>query len=82
MSERFLSLKVLAKLTVLIRILFFGSQNMLIFFFMFELVMVPVLIIIVYYGTQPEKTRASYYALIYTRTFSLPFLYVIISLES
>jgi NADH:ubiquinone oxidoreductase subunit 4 (subunit M) len=51
------------------------------FFFIFELVMVPVLIIIVYYGTQPEKTRASYYALIYTRTFSIPFLYVIISLE-
>jgi NADH:ubiquinone oxidoreductase subunit 4 (subunit M) len=44
--------------------------------------MVPVLIIIVYYGTQPEKTRASYYALIYTRTFSLPFLYIIMSLES
>lgn len=81
-SERFFSLKILAKFTVLISILFFGSQNILMFFFIFELVIVPVLIIIVYYGTQPEKTSASYYALIYTRTFSLPFLYVIISLES
>nr|QJQ35664.1 NADH dehydrogenase subunit 4 [Acrobeloides varius] len=82
MSERFFGLKVLAKFTVLISILFFGSQNMLMFFFMFELVMVPVLMMIVYYGTQPEKTSASYYALIYTSTFSLPFLYVIMSLES
>ena len=47
-SERFFSLKILAKFTVLISILFFGSQNILIFFFIFELVMVPVLIIIVY----------------------------------
>lgn len=54
---------------------------MLAFFMLFELVMVAVFFSIILFGSQPEKIGATYYALVYTRVFSLPFLYRVIHLE-
>jgi NADH:ubiquinone oxidoreductase subunit 4 (subunit M) len=63
------------------RVLFFGSLGLLMMFMLFELVILPVFLMIMVYGTQPEKVSAGYYALLYTSTFSFPFLGVVISLE-
>lgn len=56
----------------------FLGVSILIFFLFFELVTLPVIIIIVFEGRQPEKVGALYYIIIYTGPFSGAFLYIII----
>ena len=64
------------------RVLFFGAQRILRLYITFELVRLPVILIVHYYGMQPEKIRALYYILVYTGVFGISFLYVIMTLES
>lgn len=62
-------------------VIFFSSLSFILFYFLYELVSIPVILLIYLYGRQPEKVRASLFALIYTSAFSLPFLYIIIELS-
>lgn len=68
-------------LTVFFRIIFFIAQNLLVFFMSFELVSLPIIIIIYYYGSQPEKLSALYFMLLYTGSFALPFFYIIVFID-
>jgi NADH-ubiquinone oxidoreductase chain 4 len=82
LREGYVVLRVLRNITVLFRVLFFGSQSILRLFMTFELVRLPVILIVHYYGIQPEKIRAVYYMIVYTGVFGMSFLYVIMTLES
>lgn len=57
----------------------FMVNNLFIFYVLFELRLVPILLIIVFWGRQPERLSAGLYFLIYTRTFSIPFMIIIIN---
>lgn len=71
----------LVKLRVSARLSFFSSESLLVFFIFFEVVIIPVFLIILLYGRQPEKVSAGYYALVYTGIFSIPFMYMVVRLE-
>nr|YP_009441911.1 NADH dehydrogenase subunit 4 [Trypodendron domesticum]AOY40119.1 NADH dehydrogenase subunit 4 [Trypodendron domesticum] len=55
-------------------ILTFSSLNMFIFYFFFEVSLIPTLILIVGWGNQPERIQAGIYLLFYTCLFSLPMM--------
>lgn len=61
-----------------ILILFFSSNSLLIFYIIFEFSLLPILIIILGRGYQPERLQASFYLLIYTSFLSLPLLFIIL----
>jgi NADH:ubiquinone oxidoreductase subunit 4 (subunit M) len=71
----------LRKITTLASISFFARTNILMFFICFELVLLPIILIVLVYGSQPEKIRRLYYAIIYTGVFSISFVIEIIHLE-
>lgn len=48
------------------------------FFIFFELSLVPIIIILIYLGSQPERLSAGAYLLLYTLLFSLPFMVFIV----
>ena len=52
----------------------FGVSNILLFYFMFEVSLIPTLILIIGWGYQPERLQAGIYLIIYTITASLPLL--------
>jgi len=58
-------------------LLAFTSVSLLLFYIMFELSVVPILLAIVFFGSQPERVRASTYFVVYTMLVSLPFLALI-----
>lgn len=60
-------------------VLFFSSQKLLSFYILFELSLVPTVLIVFFFGYQPEKILASTYLLLYTVVASLPLLLVVIS---
>lgn len=47
-------------------------------FIRFELIIFPILMMIFYFGLQPEKSSAIYYILLYTISLSMGFLYIVI----
>lgn len=65
-------------LTVILRLRFLVN-NLLSFYVLFELSLIPILLIIIYWGRQPERLSAGLYFLIYTGRFSIPFMVVIIT---
>lgn len=58
----------------LILVLTFSSSNLLLFYFYFEVSLIPTLLIIMGWGYQPERVQAGVYFLFYTLTASLPLL--------
>nr|AIM19544.1 NADH dehydrogenase subunit 4 [Diceroprocta semicincta] len=58
----------------------FCSSNLLIFYIFFETSLIPIIVIIMGWGYQPERIMASYYLLFYTLSASLPMLMSIIFL--
>nr|YP_009735161.1 NADH dehydrogenase subunit 4 [Acropyga pallida]QBG38650.1 NADH dehydrogenase subunit 4 [Acropyga pallida] len=63
---------------LMILIIFFSSLNLLLFYLMFELSLIPMFIIIIYWGMNFERLVAAYYLLMYTIFISLPlFIYLI-----
>lgn len=52
----------------------FSSSNLIVFYFFFEASLIPTLIIVLGWGTQPERIQASFYLLIYTVSRRLPLL--------
>lgn len=58
----------------------FSVRNLIIFYLVFELSLIPTFIIIIYWGYNFERLTASFYLLIYTIFISLPLLTYIIKL--
>nr|AKS04075.1 NADH dehydrogenase subunit 4 [Parasagitta setosa] len=63
-------------------ILFFFSKKSLSFYILFEMSLLPTLLMVLLYGYQPEKLQASLYLLIYTVLSSLPLLLCLLSMPS
>lgn len=61
-------------------IFFFFSKKRLTFYILFEISLLPTLLIVLLYGYQPEKLQASLYLLIYTVLRSLPLLLCLLSI--
>lgn len=64
----------------IILITLFSVRNLIIFYLIFEVRLIPTFIIIIYWGYNFERLRASFYLLIYTMFISLPLLIYIIKL--
>lgn len=52
----------------------FRTSNFLIFYIIFEASLIPIFLLVLGWGYQPERVQASYYLLFYTLTASLPLL--------
>lgn len=63
---------------ILVLSLRFIVLNLLRFFVFFELRLIPILLMIIYWGNQPERLSAGAYFLIYTACFSIPYIVIII----
>nr|AWV83427.1 NADH dehydrogenase subunit 4 [Aleeta curvicosta] len=63
-------------------ILSFCSYNIMVFYIFFESSLIPIMIIIMGWGYQPERLNASYYLLFYTLFASLPMLVSIMYMYS
>lgn len=64
----------------IILIMRFSVRNLMLFYLFFELSLIPTFILIIYWGYNFERLRASFYLLIYTIFISLPLLAYIIKL--
>merc|ERR1712212_217933 len=60
--------------------IFVATHSMFLFFVMYELSLVPVCLLILLFGYQPEKISAMLFLLVYTVVCSLPLLYFTLSL--
>nr|YP_009058794.1 NADH dehydrogenase subunit 4 [Selenops bursarius]AIM52660.1 NADH dehydrogenase subunit 4 [Selenops bursarius] len=67
---------------LIILTLTFSVSNMLNFYILFEIVLIPTMILITLSGKQPERLQASIYLIIYTLTASLPLLTSIIYMKN
>jgi len=73
--ENISKLKILVFINLLlILILFFSVIDLLMFYFLFEVRLIPTFFLIVYWGINPERLRASYYLIIYILLVSFPLL--------
>jgi len=59
---------------ILILIIFFSIIDLLVFYFLFEIRLVPTFFLIIYWGRNPERLRAAYYLIIYILLVSFPLL--------
>lgn len=76
LSEKAYLIKILRAVLVIIRVFFFFRRNFIFFFVMFELSIIPVLLLVIGYGLQVEKVGASYYLIFFIVLTSFPFLFV------
>lgn len=65
---------------LVILLIFFSITNLILFYFLFEIRLIPTFILIIYFGYNPERLKAGYYLLIYTIFISLPLLIYIFKL--
>jgi NADH-ubiquinone oxidoreductase chain 4 len=70
----FLQISLTLSLILICLVITFISSNLFIFYIMFEIVLIPTLIIITKLGNQPERLQAGLYLILYTITASLPLL--------
>lgn len=68
----------LTNLIIVILFLFFTSNNIIIFYLMFEFSLIPIFIMVLGWGYQPERLKAGLRLIFYTLTGSLPLLAIII----
>nr|YP_009735136.1 NADH dehydrogenase subunit 4 [Acropyga kinomurai]QBG38624.1 NADH dehydrogenase subunit 4 [Acropyga kinomurai] len=59
---------------LIILVVFFSSSNLLMFYLMFEMSLIPMFIMIIFWGMNFERLSAAYYLLMYTMFISLPLL--------
>jgi len=67
---------------VLCLILAFFSSSVLFFYLFFELSLVPILLIILGWGYQPERLQAGLYIMLYTLFASIPLLFSLVYVSS
>nr|ALS46264.1 NADH dehydrogenase subunit 4 [Glycera americana] len=70
-QNKFTSMVLILNITLLLT---FSTSNLILFYIMFELSLIPTLIIIMGWGYQPERLQAGMYLMMYTITASLPLL--------
>merc|ERR1712083_1186133 len=75
--KRFYTVLSVLLLSLLLR---FSARNILMFYFYFEVSLIPTFILIIGWGYQPERLRARINLLFYTLFASLPLLIIIIFL--
>nr|WLN31329.1 NADH dehydrogenase subunit 4 [Vorticeros sp. n. MW-2019] len=63
-------------------VVFFLSSNFILLYIFFELSIVPIFIIVVYLGKNPERLNASFYLMIYTLIGSMPLLFALVLIWS
>lgn len=63
-------------------ILVFSSYNIFILYFSYEASLIPILYIILKWGSYPERSVSSIILLLYTAIFSIPFVYFLFSVFS
>nr|YP_010329410.1 NADH dehydrogenase subunit 4 [Haemaphysalis campanulata]UNO53841.1 NADH dehydrogenase subunit 4 [Haemaphysalis campanulata] len=63
---------------LLLLVICFSVLNLLFFYFFFESVLFPIIMIIFGWGSQPERLQAGFYMLMYTLFGSLPLLLIIL----
>lgn len=71
---------ILTNTLLIILILRFSVNNLFLFYIIFEASLIPILLIILIWGYQPERLQAGIYLILYTITASLPLLATIASL--
>nr|YP_009058875.1 NADH dehydrogenase subunit 4 [Parascaris univalens]AIM58806.1 NADH dehydrogenase subunit 4 [Parascaris univalens]BAV81430.1 NADH dehydrogenase subunit 4 [Parascaris equorum] len=76
LSEKNFVLLLLSEVLVVICMLFFVPTNIILMYMYFELSMLPILVMILGYGSQIEKINSSYYLIFYAAFCSFPFLFV------
>lgn len=59
-------------------VIFFSTDNIFMFYVMFEVSILPIFLIILGWGNQPERLIASNYLLVYTLFFSFPLIIIIL----
>lgn len=59
---------------LLVLVVRFFSRKLFLFYVVFELRLIPILLIILFFGTQPERLSARLYFIMYTIVLSLPFM--------
>jgi len=69
-------------IALVISCIFFSVRAPILIYIFFEIGLIPVAIIIIAWGLQPERISAIYHLLIYTITFSAPLLLIIIYTET
>nr|DAC76761.1 TPA_asm: NADH dehydrogenase subunit 4 [Pseudomyrmex feralis] len=62
---------------LMILLMFFLSSNLMMMYLFFELSLIPTYMMIVYWGSNPERVSASFYLLVYMLLISLPLLFYI-----
>nr|DAC76904.1 TPA_asm: NADH dehydrogenase subunit 4 [Pseudomyrmex elongatus] len=76
-SGHSLSKEITFVIMMMILFLFFSSSNLMMMYLFFELSLIPTYLMIVYWGSSPERLSASFYLLIYMLLISLPLLFYI-----
>nr|ALF03938.1 NADH dehydrogenase subunit 4 [Trichuris sp. TTB2] len=59
-------------------VIFFSTDNIFMFYITFEMSILPIFLIILGWGNQPERLMASNYLLVYTLFFSFPLMIIIL----
>lgn len=65
-------------LIAVIALLFFSTESLLVLFICYESSLIPVTLLILVFGYQPEKTNASFILFIYMVVFSFPLLFFVV----
>lgn len=73
---------VLRFLILIFLIFSFSTSNVLVFYVMFEATLIPIFLLVIGWGYQPERITASYFLLFYTLTASLPLLLRILFIDN
>lgn len=81
LSERGEELKIFIFINLLIVLeIFFLSINLVLFYLLYEIRLIPTFFLIIYWGSNLERLRASYYLIIYMLLISFPFLIYIVDI--
>lgn len=67
-------------LLLIILIFFFSFIDLLLFYLVFEVRLIPTFFLIIYWGSNPERIRAGYYLIIYILVISFPLLLYILNI--
>lgn len=77
---RFYKERTLWKAFLFIRVIRFSVITILLFYLLFEIRLIPILLILIYWGAQPERLSAGLYFLCYTTFFSIPYIAIVLLL--
>lgn len=59
---------------LVINLIFFRVNDLILFYMIYEIRLIPVFFLVIYWGMNPERLRASYYLIIYILIVSFPLL--------